>query len=82
MPTLYVLNNHIVRPISLTWWISLNNRIAVHLDGGIASAACEAHYMVLAVIYNDSRLIDGDVICPHVEDDTNFSFILQVKNKE
>ena len=56
--------------------------MVVHLESGITTAACEAHYMVLAVIYHDSRLIDGDVICPHVEDDTDFSLILQVKNKE
>lgn len=53
--------------------------MVVHLESGIATTACEAHYMVLAVIYYDSRLIDGDVIRPHIEDDTNFSLILQVK---
>ncbi|TNN76198.1 hypothetical protein EYF80_013486 [Liparis tanakae] len=33
--------------------------MAVHLERGIATAACEAHYVVLAVIYHDSGLIDG-----------------------
>lgn len=56
--------------------------MVVHLESGIATAACEAHNMVLAVIYYDSRLIDGYVIRPHIEDDTNFPLILQVKNKE
>lgn len=55
--------------------------MVVHLESGIATAACEAHNMVLAVVYYDSRLIDGDVICPYIEDNTNFPLILQVKNK-
>lgn len=82
MPSLYVSYNPIVCPISLTWWITLNDWMVVHLESGIATAACEAYNMVLAVIYYDSWLIDGDVIRPHIEDDTNFSLILQVKNKE
>lgn len=82
MPPLYVSHNRIVCPISLTWWITFNDRMVVHLESGIATAACEAHNMVLAVIYYDSRLIDGDVICPHIEDDTNFPLVLQVKNRE
>lgn len=56
--------------------------MVVHLECGIATAACEAHNVVLAVIYYDSRLINGDVVCPHIEDNTNFSLILQVGNKE
>lgn len=77
----YILYNHTVFPSSLTWWITLNDWMVVHLESGIATAACEAHNMVLAVVYYDSRLIDGDVICPYIEDNTNFPLILQVKNK-
>lgn len=55
--------------------------MVVHLQSGIATTACEAYNMVLAVIYYDSRLINGDVICPHIEDDANFSLILQKKNQ-
>lgn len=69
-------------PSRLTWRITLNDWMVVHLESGIATTACEAYNMVLAVIYCDSRLIDGDVICPHIEDDSNFSLILQVKNRE
>lgn len=56
--------------------------MVVHLKSGVATAACEAYYMVLVIIYHDSRLINGNVICPHIEDDTNFSLILQVKKNE
>lgn len=79
IPSLY---KHIFCPISLTWWITLNDWMVVHLQSGIATAACEAYNMVLAVIYYDSRLINGDVICPHIEDDTNFSLILQRTNTQ
>lgn len=54
--------------------------MVVHLESGIATTACEAYNMVLAIIYYDSRLINSDVICPHIEDDTNVSLILH-KNK-
>lgn len=64
---------------TLTWWIALNDRMVVHLEGGIATAACEAYNMVLAVIHYGSRLIDGDVICSYIEYDTNFSLILHAK---
>lgn len=56
--------------------------MVVHLQSGIATTACEAYNMVLAVIYYDSRLINGDVISPHIEYDTNFSLILEKKNTE
>lgn len=67
---------------NLTWWKPLNHWMIVHLESGIAAAACEAHHVVLAIIDCDSRLIDGDVICPHIEDDTYFSLILQVKERK
>lgn len=54
--------------------------MVVHLESGIATTACEADNMVLAVIYCDGGLIDGDVIRPHIEDDSNFTLILQVKD--
>lgn len=50
--------------------------MVVHLESGIATTAGEAHNMVLAIIYNDGRLVDGDVIRSHVEDDTYLSLIL------
>ena len=56
--------------------------MVVHLESGIATAACEAHNMVLAIIYNDSRLVDGDVIRPHVEDDTDLPLILHAHRQE
>ena len=68
--------------ISLTWRITLNDWMVVHLESGIATAACEAYNMVLAVIYYDSRLVDGDVIRPHIEDDTDFPLILWVTSNE
>lgn len=69
-------------PASLTWWITLNDWMVVHLKSGIATTAREAYNMVLAVIYYDGRLIDGDVIRPHIEDDTDFSLILQVRSRK
>lgn len=56
--------------------------MVVHLESGIATTACEAHNMVLAIIYNDSGLIDGDVICPYVEYDADLSLILQNQKKK
>ncbi len=76
-----VSHNHIVCASSLTWRVTLNDWIVVHLESGIATAACEAYNMVLAVINYDSRLIDGDVISTHIEDDTNFPLVLQMRNK-
>lgn len=73
---------HSVSHGCITWRIPLNDRMAVHLESGIATAACEAHYVVLAVIYHDSGLIDGDVVRPHVEDDANFSLVLRVEKKQ
>lgn len=75
-------DNHTVHLISLTWWITLNDWLVVHLESGIATTAREAHNVVLAIIYYDSRLINGDVVCPHIEDDANLSLILQVKHEE
>lgn len=68
--------------VSLTWRVTLNDWMVVHLQSGIATAACEAYNMVLAVIHYDSRLIDGDVIRPHVEDDTDLSLILSRKKQQ
>lgn len=56
--------------------------MVVHLESGIATTACEAYNMILAVIYCDGRLINSDVIGPHIEDDSDFSLILQVKNND
>ena len=56
--------------------------MVVHLKSGVATAAREAYNMVLAIIYYDGRLIDGDVIRPHIEDDTDFSLILQVRSRK
>lgn len=67
---------------SLTWRVALNDRMVVHLESGIATTACEAHNMVLAIIYNDSGLIDGDVICPYIEYDANLSLFLQNQTKK
>lgn len=50
--------------------------MVVHLESGIATAACEAYNMVPAIIYYDSGLVDSDVIRAHIEDDTNPSLIL------
>lgn len=63
---------------SLTWRVTLNDRMVVHLKRGITTAAREAHHVVFAVVYHDGRLIYSDVISPDIEDDTNFSLILQV----
>lgn len=56
--------------------------MVVHLESGIAAAACEAYNVVLAVVHYNSRLIDGYVICPHVKYDTDLSLILQVRNQD
>lgn len=66
------------RPSRLTWGVTLNHWMVVHLESGIATAACEAYYVVLAIVYNDGGLIDGDVICPHIEDDPYLSLILWI----
>lgn len=50
--------------------------MVVHLEGGVAATACEAHHVVLAVIDHQGGLVDGDVIGAHVEDDADFSLIL------
>lgn len=66
------------RPSRLTWGVALNHRMVVHLERGIAAAACEAYYVVLAIIYSDGGLVDSDVIRAHVEDDPYLSLILWV----
>lgn len=53
--------------------------MVVHLEGGVAATACEADNVVLAVIYCDGGLVDGDVVRPHVENDANFALVLQVR---
>lgn len=63
-------------PGRLTWGVSLDHWMVVHLERGIATAAREAYYVVLAIVYSDGGLVDGDVIRPHVEDDPNLSLIL------
>lgn len=66
-------------PGSLTWRVTLNDRMVVHLEGGVTATACEADNVVLAVVYCDGGFVDGDVVRPHVENDTNFSLVLQVR---
>lgn len=70
------------RPSRLTWGVTLNHWMVVHLESGIATAACEAYYVVLAIIYSDGGLIDGDVICPHIEDDPYLSLVLWVDHNK
>lgn len=53
--------------------------MVVHLEGGVAATACEADNMVLAVINCDGRLVNGDVVRPHVENNANFALVLQVR---
>lgn len=65
----------------LTWWVALD-RLVVHLEGGVATTACEAHNMVLAIANYDSRLVNGDVICPHVEDHIDLSLFLGMEETE
>lgn len=65
-------------PSRLTWRVTLNHWMVVHLESGIATAAREAYYVVLAIIYSDGGLINGDVIRPHIEDDPYLSLILWV----
>lgn len=66
------------RPSRLTWRVTLNHWMVVHLESGIATAAREAYYVVLAIVYSDGGLVNGDVIRPHVEDDPYLSLILWV----
>lgn len=66
------------RPSRLTWGVTLNHWMVVHLESGIATTAREAYYVVLAIVYSDGGLINGDVICSHVEDDPYLSLILWV----
>lgn len=51
--------------------------MVVHLESGIATAAREADYVVLAIVHDDGGLVDGDVIRPHVEDDPYLPLILR-----
>lgn len=51
--------------------------MVVHLESGIATAAGEAYYVVLAIVYSDGRLVDGDIVRAHVEDDPYLSLILK-----
>lgn len=53
--------------------------MVVHLERGIATAAREADYVVLAVVHDDGGLVDGDVIRPHVEDDPDLPLILRAE---
>lgn len=64
-------------PSGLTWGVALNHRMVVHLESGIATAAREADYVVLAIVHDDGGLVDGDVIRPHVEDDPYLPLILR-----
>lgn len=64
-------------PSRLTWGVALNHWMVVHLESGIATAAGEAYYVVLAIVYSDGRLVDGDIVRAHVEDDPYLSLILK-----
>lgn len=55
--------------------------MVVHLESGIATAAREAYYVVLAIVYGDGGLVNGDVIRPHVEDDADLPLILRAECK-
>lgn len=68
------------RASRLTWRVTLNHWMVVHLESGIATTAREAYYVVLAIVYNDGGLINGDVIRPHIEDDTYLSLILWIEH--
>lgn len=56
--------------------------MVVHLESGIATAAREAHYVVLAVVHGDGGLVDGDVVRPHVEDDPYLALILRAERTQ
>ena len=64
-----------------TCWVALNDWLVVHLEGGIATTACEAHHMVFPISHWDGRFIDGDVISPNIEYDSYFSLFLR-NNKQ
>lgn len=64
-------------PRQLTWRIALDDRMVVHLEGGVAATACEADNVVLAVVYCDGGLVDGDVVRPHVENNADLALVLQ-----
>lgn len=68
------------RPSRLTWRVALDHGMVVHLESGIATAAREAHYVVLAIVHDDGGLVDGDVIRPHVEDDPYLPLILRAEH--
>lgn len=65
-----------------TCWVALDDRLVVHLEGGITPAAGKAHHMVLAIAHKDCWLIYGDVISANIEDDTDFSLLLKEKAKK
>lgn len=48
----------------------------VHLECGIAAVPGEAHHVVFTIIYRGSLLLDRDVNCANIEDNSNFPLFL------
>lgn len=65
-----------------TWGETFDDRLVVHLQRGVAATACESHHMVFAVAHHHRALLNGDVVCSHVEDHADLSPFLQTESKD
>lgn len=54
----------------------LVHRPVVHLECGIAAVPGEAHYVIFTIIDGGSLLLDRDVNCADIEDNSNFPLFL------
>lgn len=48
----------------------------VHLECGIAAVPGEAHHVIFTIIDGGSLLLDRDVNCANIEDNSNFPLFL------
>ena len=56
--------------------VSLVDRPAVHLQGGVAATSSEAHHVVFAVAHDGVGLVDGNVVRAHVKDHPDGALVL------
>ena len=57
--------------------VSLVDRPAVHLQRGITTTSRETDYVVLPIVNDCIGLFNGDVICPNIKFNSNFSLMLE-----
>lgn len=56
--------------------VSLVDRPAVHLQGGVAATSSEAHHVVFAVAHDSVGLVNSNVVRAHVKDHPDGALVL------